>query len=68
MNILVTGGAGLIGSHLISRLLTEGHHITCLDNYSTGDAGNTSTRICSGKGAKTCQDLSKNRPKIPQDL
>lgn len=37
VNILVTGGAGFIGSHLISRLLTEGHHITCLDNYSTGD-------------------------------
>jgi nucleoside-diphosphate-sugar epimerase len=35
-NILVTGGAGLIGSHLIDRLLAEGHQVTCVDNFITG--------------------------------
>ena len=36
MNILVTGGAGFIGSHLIKRLLKEKHNVVCIDNYSTG--------------------------------
>jgi UDP-glucuronate decarboxylase len=36
MRILVTGGAGFIGSHLCERLLNEGHEVTCLDNFFTG--------------------------------
>ena len=36
MKILVTGGAGFIGSHLCERLLGEGHHVVCLDNFFTG--------------------------------
>ena len=35
-NILVTGGAGFIGSNLIKKLIDEGHNVTSLDNYSTG--------------------------------
>ena len=38
--ILVTGGAGLIGSHLIDRLVREGHDVVCVDNLSTGSARN----------------------------
>ena len=36
MNILVTGGAGFIGTNLITRLVTEGHTVTSIDDYSTG--------------------------------
>lgn len=36
MRILVTGGAGFIGSHLCERLLDDGHDVLCLDNFFTG--------------------------------
>ncbi len=36
MRILVTGGAGFLGSHLCERLLSDGHEVLCLDNFFTG--------------------------------
>lgn len=36
MHVLITGGAGFIGSHLTDRLLAAGHAVTCVDNLSTG--------------------------------
>ncbi len=36
MRVLVTGGAGFIGSHLCDRLLADGHRVVCLDNFFTG--------------------------------
>lgn len=38
--ILVTGGAGFIGSHLCERLLNEGHKVVCVDNFFTGTRAN----------------------------
>ena len=43
MKVLVTGGAGFIGSNLVKRLLKEGHEVHSLDNYSTG---NTKVKGC----------------------
>jgi UDP-glucose 4-epimerase len=40
MRILVTGGAGFIGSHLCERLVNDGHSVTAFDNFSTGRASN----------------------------
>ena len=38
--VLVTGGAGFLGSHLCERLLSEGHDVLCVDNYYTGTKQN----------------------------
>jgi len=38
--ILVTGGAGFLGSHLCERLVAQGHHVLCVDNYFTGSKRN----------------------------
>ena len=53
--VLVTGGAGFIGSNLIESLLLSGNHVICLDNFSTGKrenlrgfAGNSNFRLIEG--------------------
>jgi len=40
MRILITGGAGFIGSHLVDRLMEAGHEVLCLDNFYTGTKRN----------------------------
>lgn len=42
--VLVTGGAGFIGSHLCQRLFDAGHHVICLDNFFTGSLDNFGDR------------------------
>jgi UDP-glucuronate decarboxylase len=43
--VLVTGGAGFIGSHLCARLLEEGNQVLCVDNYFTGSRDNIATLL-----------------------
>ncbi len=38
--ILITGGSGFLGSHLCEKLLKDGNHVICLDNFHTGDKNN----------------------------
>ncbi len=45
MRILITGGAGFIGSHLTDRLVSDGHQITILDNLATGRKENLSAHL-----------------------
>ncbi len=40
MRVLVTGGAGFLGSHLCERLLSDGHEVLCVDNFFTGRKSN----------------------------
>jgi len=42
MNILITGGAGFLGSHLCDRLIEEGNYVICMDNLITGNLNNIS--------------------------
>jgi UDP-glucuronate decarboxylase len=42
MRILVTGGAGFLGSHLVDRLMNNGDDVICLDNLYTGNKQNIS--------------------------
>tara|TARA_B100000575_G_C23107872_1_gene639622 strand:+ start:165 stop:1022 length:858 start_codon:yes stop_codon:yes gene_type:complete len=60
--ILVTGGAGFIGSNLIKKLIEEGNYVTSLDNYSTG------TRENEVNGANYINDDIKNINKLGTDF
>jgi UDP-glucuronate decarboxylase len=40
--ILIAGGAGFLGSHLTQKLISQGHQVYCLDNFSTGSSANVS--------------------------
>ena len=43
MKVLITGGAGFIGSHLCERLLADGHAVVCVDNLITGATNNVAS-------------------------
>jgi UDP-glucuronate decarboxylase len=51
--ILVTGGAGFLGSHLCERLIADGHSVLCVDNYFTGRRDNVATR-CLTRASRRC--------------
>jgi nucleoside-diphosphate-sugar epimerase len=48
-NVLVTGGAGFIGSHTVDRLVSEGYNVRILDDLSTGNIANIAGHLRSGK-------------------
>jgi UDP-glucose 4-epimerase len=48
LKILITGGAGFIGSHLTDRLVADGHQVTVLDNLATGQRENLSSHLKAG--------------------
>jgi UDP-glucuronate decarboxylase len=56
-SILVTGGAGFVGSHLIDRLLASGHRVTCLDDLSTGRVSNLSRHAANPRFTMIRQDV-----------
>lgn len=58
MKILVTGGAGFIGSHLIDYLLAEGHEVTCVDNFFSGRKENIVQHLKHHKFKLIQQDIS----------
>ena len=61
--ILVTGGAGFIGSHLCERLLGSGHRVICADNLSTGSEANVAHL-----GANPRFELLRHDVTAPLDL
>jgi UDP-glucose 4-epimerase len=64
--VLVTGGAGFIGSHLVDRLRADGHEVTVLDDFSTGRRANLAERA--GDAAVRIVDGSILDPKVVGEL
>ena len=57
--ILITGGAGFVGSHLCERLLNEGNQVICLDNYFTGDKNNIIKLLDNPCFEMVCHDITE---------
>jgi len=58
MNILITGGAGFIGSHLVDACIASGHTVAIVDNLSTGTEDNLQEAIQSGKATLYTLDIT----------
>lgn len=65
--ILVTGGAGFIGSHLCTRLINEGHHVICLDNFLTGCKENVEHLLENPRFELVEHDITHPYPIAPVD-
>src|SRR5260370_15213408 len=49
LSIVVTGGAGFLGSHLCEHLVGQGHHVICIENFHTGRLANVRALAASGR-------------------
>lgn len=67
MNILVAGGAGFIGSHLVDRLIKEGHSVDVIDNFVTGRKENISHLFENDQFSLIEKDIVNEVPDKPYD-
>lgn len=67
MNILISGGAGFLGSHIVDRLVEKNHHIFVLDNLLTGDITNINEHIESNNIEFLNHDV-QNHIEVDEDL
>ena len=65
MRILITGGAGFIGSHLSEFLLSKGHKVTVLDDLSTGSIHNIK-HLKANANFEYCIDTAMNKPLLSE--
>ncbi|MGY4884255.1 MAG: UDP-glucuronic acid decarboxylase family protein [Nanobdellota archaeon] len=68
MRILVTGGAGFIGSHLCRFLLEKGHYVICLDNFFTGRKRNIISLLNNSKFRIVPHDITDTQVRIDQKI
>jgi nucleoside-diphosphate-sugar epimerase len=57
LSIVVTGGAGFLGSHLCEHLVGQGHHVICIDNFHTGRPANVRASAAIGRFEVTEHDI-----------
>lgn len=68
MKILISGGAGFIGSHLCERLINDGHSIFCIDNLSSGNLNNISKIRKNSRFKFVNHDITTPFPEIEHDI
>ncbi len=68
MGVLVTGGAGFIGSVLVGRLLRSGHPVTVLDNFASGERGRRNAMELRRLGAHVCEGDLRDGAALEQVL